>query len=178
MDLHAWGHQAHARGGDEEAIALAPVHHLGVAGDHAHAAAVCGGPERGHQPRQLVEGQALLQDEGRGEGQGPGPGHGQIVHGAVHGQLAQIPAGEAPGMHHETVRGESQPPGPGLQDGAVVEARGVGPQGGQEHTLDELLHQAAAAAVGHLDRVGPQGAGAAQGEGIQTHGVSTGAKRR
>ena len=101
---------------------------------------------------QLVGRQALLEHEREAQRQRPRARHGQVVHGAVHGQLADRAAGEADRPHHEAVGGQREPH-PVDRHGAGVAELGerLVTEGGQEEALDQRLAGLAAGAVRHRD---------------------------
>ena len=99
-------HQADAGSGDEDLVALAPVHDLGVAGDQGHARLVAGLPHRGDDALQVGQRQALLEDEGGREEQRLGAADRQVVHGAVDRQPADVAAREEQRADHEGIGGE------------------------------------------------------------------------
>ena len=112
--LDALGHHAHARRVDEDAVALALLHHLGVAGDDRHARLPRGLRHRLDDALEVREREALLEDEAGGEVQRLRARHRHVVHRAVHRQAADVAAGEeerrddvAVGGHHEAARAAS-----------------------------------------------------------------------
>jgi hypothetical protein len=150
-NLHAGGDDTDPGRIDEDAVALAAVHHLGVAGDDGDFGRGRRAAHRFHHAAQVGERKPLLQDEARGEVERLGPAHGEVVHGAVHGQGADVAPGEKDGADHEGVVAEGDAPGRKGKDGAVVERReGLVAQRGEEHRLDELLREPPAAAVREL----------------------------
>ena len=64
-----------------------------------------GGGDRLDLGAQVVRGQPLLEDQRQAERQRARAGHGQVVHRAVHRQVADRAAGEADRLHHEAVGG-------------------------------------------------------------------------
>ncbi len=87
-------HHADAGGGDEDAVALALLDHLGVAGDHRHAGLARGGGHRLDDALQVGQREAFLEDEARRQVQRPCARHGHVVDGAVHRQAADVAAGK------------------------------------------------------------------------------------
>jgi hypothetical protein len=146
-------HHADAGGGDEDAVALALLDHLGVAGHHRHAGLA---RRRGHgfdDALQLGEREAFLEDEARAQGERRGAQHGHVVERAVHGQAADVAAGEeqrrdhvAVGGHHQAVAG-----GHRQQRSVVALEQVFVVEGGREQLLDQLRRGAAARAVVHVD---------------------------
>jgi hypothetical protein len=170
------GHDPDPSGVQVDAVAMAAVDDLRVAGDDRHP----GGAGRlAHRPgddAQLGQGHALLEDRPDRQGQRQRPAHGQVVDRAVHRQVPHVPAGEEPRPDHVRVGGERQAqPGAGARRGGTrrarqphratcgqrdVEDRGVAELGEhpgqrgplerrQEQVGDELGGQPPAAAVPH-----------------------------
>ncbi len=96
-DVDALRHHPQAGGGDEEAVRLAPLHHLGVTRHHRDAGLVGGPGHALHHPGQVGQGEAFLQDEARRQVEGAGAGHGDVIDGAVDGQAAYVATGEEEG---------------------------------------------------------------------------------
>jgi hypothetical protein len=163
-EVDAVGQDADAGGGDEHAVALALLDHLGVAGHQLHAGFVRGPGHGFDDAGQVGQREALLQDEAGGEVEGGGPHHRHVVDGAVHRQAADVAAGEEQGRDHVAVGGHHQLALAQGQAGAVVAlgqvfvAQILGEQVG-----DELHHGPAAAAVAHVHAavLDVQGAGVA-----------------
>ena len=104
---------------DIAAVRLALLDHLGVAGDYLHPGDPGGGLHRGHDPDQVGDREAFLQDEAGGQVERGRPRHRQVVHGAVNGQVTDVPAGKEQRGDHIRVGGERHP-------GAVqVQLRGI-----------------------------------------------------
>ena len=182
-DLDALRHPADAGGVDEDAVALAAIDDLRVAGDDPHAGRPGGLGHRSHDAAKRFHRQPLFEDEARAEVGRLGPGHRQVVDRSADGQRADVAAGKEQRVDDEAVGGEGQPRAGGRQHGGVVRGRrgdeGRGERGEgtfrcterrQEHALDQVPHQPAAAAVRHLHGgVVAQGNGAVQVE-IVAHG--------
>ena len=101
---------ADAGGVDEEAVALAAVDHLGVAGDDRarpprRAAARIDATTR----QQRLHRQAFLEDEAGAQEQRPRAAHRQVVDRAVDRQRADVAAGEEQRPHDVGVGGEREP---------------------------------------------------------------------
>ena len=97
-------------------------------------------------------GKTLFHDEGGGQEQGTRAAHGEIIDGAVDGQLADIAAGEEERRDHERIRREGQARAAGGEDGLIVELAQVRViEGGQKQLVDQLRGQLAAAAMAHDD---------------------------
>ncbi len=150
------GQDSHARGGDEDLVALATIDHLGIAGDDRYAGFGAGFAHGGHDPPQVGHRQTFLQNKCGRKIERRGAADGQIVDRAMHGQSADVAAGEKRRPDHEGI-GCQRDPG-----GAVpVAARGAQSQCGlvfqnrwrlgtialHEHPLDQVGGQRSAAAV-------------------------------
>jgi hypothetical protein len=131
---------------------VAALHDLGVAG-HDLDAGLLGRPRRGlYLGAQLVGGQALLQHQREAQGERPRARHRQVVHGAVHRELADRAAREADRLDDEAVSGQGQPRAVHRHRARVAELRKrVVGEGGQQQALDERLAGLAAGAVRHRD---------------------------
>ena len=144
--------QPDAGGGDVAAVGLAALDDLGVAGDDLHAGGLRGRGHRGDDPLQVGDREALLQDEPGRQVQRPGAAHGQVVHRAVDGQVADVAAREEQRRDHVGVGGEGQPAGRGAQRGAVLQLlQHRVAERLQEHRLDQRLGGLAAGPVGQRD---------------------------
>jgi hypothetical protein len=153
-EVDAVGQQADTGGVDVEPVAVAAVDHLGVAGDHGDPGRPGGCAERGGDAAELVDRQALLEHHPDRQVERHGPRHGQVVDGAVHGQVADAPAGEEPRPHDVGVGGEGQPRAAGHDHGRVAEPAelAVAPaEGRQVDVLVEVAGEPPAAAVAHDD---------------------------
>ncbi len=140
-------------GGDEEAVCRAALDDLGVAGDDRRPSLARRGRHAGADGAQVVEGKALLDDEGGGERQRPRRRRRQIVDGAGHREAADVSARVDKRLHHVCVGGEGDAAGRRERGRVVqpVEYR-IG-EGAHEHVLDEVAVQLAAAAVPEEDAV-------------------------
>ena len=152
-DLDALRHHAQAGGGDEDAVRLAALDDLGVARHHRHSRLV-GGPRHAlHQPRQIGQGEAFLQDEARGQVQGPGAGHGDVVDGAMHRQAADVAAREEQRRDDMPVRAHHQAPRRRQEHRLIVAlAQQFIVQVALKEVDDELGHGPPAATMGHVHR--------------------------
>ena len=111
---------ADAGGAHVHAVGVATLDHLGVAGDHLHAGRLrgCG---RSPRPRRAARRPAgPPRAPATGQRERPSAGDGQVVDGAVDGQLADRPAGEPQRPDHVGVGGQGQP------DAVHRELAGVG----------------------------------------------------
>lgn len=138
--------------GDVAAVGLAALHHLGVPGHDRHLRRRGGPRHRRADPPQVLDREALLQDETGRQVQRPGPAHRKVVHGAVDGEVADVAAGEEQRGDHVGVGREREPRAARGEDRAVLQrfeqrvAERV-----EEHRLDQRLGRLAARAVGHRD---------------------------
>ena len=79
-------------------------------------------------------------------------GDGQIVHRAVHGQLADRSAGKKQRLHHKGIGAHGKAPAAEFEHCGIAQIFESGiAEGGQEQVLDQLVAQLAAAAVAHHD---------------------------
>ena len=140
-----------ARRRDEQPVGGAALHDLGVAGDDGDARLARRGRHAGADGAQVVQGEALLDDEGGGERQRPRRRRRQVVDGAGHGEPADVAAGKPERLHHVRVGGEGDAAGR-RQRGRVVQPlqHRVGERP-DEDVLDEVAVQLAAAAVAEQD---------------------------
>jgi hypothetical protein len=139
---------AYPGGVDEEAVAFAFVHDLGVAGDDLHAGLLRCLLHRGDELPQGFHGQALLNDEARTEVEGSRAGHRKVVHRAVHSQGAEVATGKEQRAHDVGIGGEGEPLAGDVEHAGVVlgfEQRVA--EGRDKELADELVHELAAAAV-------------------------------
>jgi hypothetical protein len=129
---------ANAGGADEHAVALALLHHLGVAGDDGHArlarAAAMDSTMRAGRPAQ-----ALLEDEAGRQVQRRGARHGHVVDRAVHRQAPMSPPGKNSGEITCPSVAITRRPLPAAAAGAVVAlAQVVVVEGAGEQLVDQL----------------------------------------
>ncbi len=87
---------------------FAPVHHFRVSGDDADPGLLRCALHRLHHPPQVVHRQALFQDQAGGEAERSSAAHGQIIDRAVHGQRADVAAGEEQRADHEGIGGKGE----------------------------------------------------------------------
>jgi hypothetical protein len=153
---HAQGHvvldHAHAGGVDVAPVGLAPLHHLGVPGDHLHPRDLGRGLHRGHDLDQVGDREALLQDEPGGQVERGRAGHRQVVDGPVDREVADVAAGKDQRRHHVGVGGQSDPAAVHVELGGVfqgLEQRVA--ERVQEDRLDQGPGGLAAGPVGHGD---------------------------
>ena len=161
---------ADARRRDEDLVALAAVDHLGVAGDERDVRFRARASHRGDDLLELRDLEPLLEDEGRREEARNRAPHGEVVHRPVHGEAADVAAGEEERAHDERVGGEGD-----ARAGADVERRlvfergeDVVREGGEKDVLEELGREATAAPVTQHDALVTRrgdGAGAEGGLG-------------
>jgi hypothetical protein len=148
---------AHAGGGDEDTVALALLHHLGVAGDHGHAGLARRRRHRLHHALEVGERITLFDDEAGRQVQRPRAQHGDVVDGAVHGQRTEVATAEEDGAHDMAVAGHDEPAafeqlgGRGQQRAVVALAQELVVEGGGKQLLDQLRGGATAGAVVQVD---------------------------
>ncbi len=148
--VHAFGQRADATGVNVDAVAVAPIHHFGVAGHEAHAGLLCRLGHGSANATQVFHGKALFQNEGAGEIQRTGAGGGHVVYRAAHSQAADVATGEEVRRHHETIGGIRQTLAgrKGRQGRGVIAAQKlVAAVGLEEHLVDDALHHRAAGTV-------------------------------
>ncbi len=175
------GDEPHPGRRDVHAIGRAPIDHLRVAGHDGHTGRRRRVGHVGHHLAQGVDGEALLEDERHRERQGTGAHHGQVVHCAVHGQVAHGAAGKAQRFDDIGVGAEGQPlPGGQRQHSGVgLRPRVVTCEGGEEHAGEQGRRGLPAGPVGQGHDLLPQ-AGAAPAKGLdalEDGGLSTGLHR-
>ena len=107
-DVHAALNHADAGRGNEYLIALAAIHHLGVAGHKLYPACAAASTHRFHHPPQIVDGQAFFENESGREIERPGAAHGQIVHRAVYRQSPNVAARKKDRRNHKGVSSKRQ----------------------------------------------------------------------
>jgi len=153
-DIHAVHDPSDARGVDEDLVRGALGDDLGVPGDDGDPGGVGGVPHGLQNPFQIRQRESLFDDQADAQVERHGAAHGQIVDGAVDGQVPDVSAGKENGVHHEGVGGKGQPRSIDGEDGPVVQPgeNGVVEQG--RHGLgDEPVGEFAAAAVVEGDGV-------------------------
>ena len=96
-------------GVDVAAVGLALLHHLGVAGDHLDPGHRGGVVHGGDDPAQVIDLEALFEDEAGGEVERNRAGHGKVVNRSVDGQVADVPAGEEQRRDDVGVGGQRDP---------------------------------------------------------------------
>ena len=105
-----------------------------------------------HRPERFHR-EPLFEDEAAAQVDRTRAAHRQIVHRAVDRQRTDVAAGKEQRMHDVGIRGESQPRAAQFKDRAVVpRLRQRAVEGRQNHLLDQLVHQLAAAAMGQRHR--------------------------
>src|ERR1035438_3297453 len=156
-------HDPDPGGIDEQPIAAALVHHLGIARHDRNARAL---RRRTHGLRdgtQRLHRQAFLQDERRAQTHRICAAYREIVDGAVYSQRPNIAAGKKERLHHVGIGGEGQPRAGGFHDGLIVHAakRGIR-ECREEDIAQQLRAELPAAAVAEQDLIAlsnRQGAG-------------------
>lgn len=91
---------------DKNPVALAAFHHLGVASYDVNAGAFGGLFDADEYIPEFLHGQALFENKREGQVARRCATHGQVVHGAVHGQFADVSAGKKDGRNHIAVGAE------------------------------------------------------------------------
>ena len=164
--LHAAGDDADAGGVDEEPVGGAARHHLGIAGGHRPPRRPGGRPQAAQDAPQHLDGQALLDHQRAAQVERHRAAHGEIVHGAVDRQRADVAARELERRHHEGVGGVGQAVAAGRELGQV-EARLVlvhrqrrAAELTDHQVVDQVAHGLAATAVGQVHHVAPHATGA------------------
>jgi hypothetical protein len=147
--------QADAGRRDVHPVGGAAVDDLGVARHDRNAGG--GGSFRhvGHDLAQLVDGEPLLQHESGGEGDRSGPHHGEVVDGAVHGEVPRRPARKAQRLDHVGVGAESQPLTRGQDEDRCIGLRlgGLCGERREEDGIEQRGRRLPAGAVGQGDHV-------------------------
>ena len=153
-ELDALGNEADPGRRDVDAVALAALDDLRVARCDHHAGASCGRSHRGGDPPQVRDGEALFDDEAGREGEWPRSRHGEVVDGAVDGELADVSTGEEERLDDVGIGGEREPPA------VEVDHRGVAEQIEEriaelleEEAFDEVACRLSARTVGEVDEL-------------------------
>ena len=102
-EFQTLGQDADGGGGDEDAVALAAFHHLGVARYHRHAGHARSFGHRFDDARQIGQRKAFFEDETGSEIERCGAHHRHVVHGAMHRQAADVATRKEQGRHHMAV---------------------------------------------------------------------------
>ena len=139
---------ANPGGIDKEAIALAFIHNLGIAGDDLDPGSLGGLLHGGGDFPQGLHRQPLFDDESGAEVARARAGHGEVVHRAMHRERAEVAAGKEKGAHDVGIGGEGDALAGEVEHAGVMLRfeQGVA-KGGHEELADELVHELAAAAV-------------------------------
>ena len=120
-ELDALGDEADPGCRDVDPVALAALDDLRVArGDH-DAGPSRGGSHRCGDPPQVRDGEALLDDEAGREGEWPRARHGEVVDGAVDGELADVSAGEEERLDDVGIGRERESPAVEVDQCSVTE---------------------------------------------------------
>ncbi len=172
-DVHARRHNANPRGGNENAVALALLDNLGVAGDDGDAGGAGSVRHAGNDAFEIAERKAFLQHEGGGKVKRPRPGHGHVVDGAMHRKRADIAARKEQGRDDMRVGAHDHAAGRDLEGGLVV---GLGKplivEMAVEERADQLGGRPAARAMRHLDRAFRQRGIASRESGFRARSCS------
>src|ERR1700756_2903443 len=151
-DVYRLLHHPNSCRRDEDLVALAAVHHLGVAGDEFDASIFSRLAHGLHDAAQFLSGKTFFEDEGCSQIERPRTTHGQIVNRSVDGQPPDVATREKQGRDHEGIGGERQARAVDFEHGLVVQLVEYGiAEPRQEHALEELGTQLAAAAVAEHD---------------------------
>ncbi len=182
-ELDALADHADAGGVEEELVAGALVHDLGVAGDDLHAGLRRRRGHRAGDGAQRLHLQPLLDDGAAGEVERRRAPHGEVVDRAADRQLADVAAREEQGVDDEGVRGEGQPVSQPRQVRQReprlvvqrVQRRVV--EGRDEDVVDQVPHRRAAAPVRqrhfrHVDGAAPARGGTTRGLRRLAHAAS------
>ena len=153
-DVHSVGHQPDAGGVDEEPVRTALSDDLGVPGDDADARLCRGLAHRLGDGAEDLDLQALLDDESRRQSEGLSTAAGEVVDGAVDGEVADVAAGEEQRVDHVGVGGQRDPPAVGLQHRRIPRRAAGRAEGRQEEVLDQFFGEDASPAVAHDDALG------------------------
>ena len=141
--------------GDVHRVGVAALDDLGVAGHHLDAGALRGRGDRldlGARSSAARPSSSISDERQR---ERPGPGDGQVVDGAVDGEVADRAAGEADRLDHEAVSGHRELGAAHRDDAGVAQRveRGRAKAGASSPSIS-VWRRLAARAVGHRDRAG------------------------
>ena len=89
-----------------DAVAVAPIHYFGVAGDNLDAGGTGRGCHGCDNDAQVVDGHSFFEDEAHAEIARLRAAHGEIIDRAVHGQIANIATGKEEWPHHKRIGAE------------------------------------------------------------------------
>src|ERR1019366_281719 len=151
-DVYAALDDADSGSCDEYLVALSTVDHFGVAGDELNAC-ICGrGSHRLHHAAQIVDGQALFEDECGRKIEWACPAHREIVDGAMDCATTDIAAWEKYRCHDKRIgckRHARAADGDDCLIIELVEDRIV--EGGQEYFVDQVGGKFSTAAMAQHD---------------------------
>jgi hypothetical protein len=173
------GDDADAGRRDIDAVALALLHHLGVAGDDGNLGS--GGRQRHRvdNARQIAERESFLENEARRQVERRRAHHRDVVDRPVYRQAADVAAGEEQRPDDMRIGGQHQPAGGHRQHRRVVALPEIGiAQPAGEQLVDQLRHRASAAAVGHVDPALPQIERACVALAQRIHGATAASAKR
>ena len=132
----------------EDAVRLAALDDLRVAGDDVHRGLARRVANRAEHALQRLEREPLLEDQAAGQPERTGAAHGEVVHRAVHRELPDVTAREEQRGDDVRVRRERQAAPVHAEDRSVVVGLQLGVrEPGRDRLLDEPVHQAASASV-------------------------------
>jgi len=107
-------------GVDKKAVTFSLVHHLRVTGDQSNAGAPRSSRHTFDHGAEGLHRQAFLENETGAQVKRPRPTHREVVHGTVHGQVTNIPAGKDERAHDIRIGGERQARAVQAQHRAIV----------------------------------------------------------
>ena len=141
--------------GDVQPVGRSLRDHLRVTGDDLHAGRVGRCLHVGDDRPEPVDHEPLLDHERRREPLRPRPADREVVDGAVHREVADGPARELDGLHHERVGGEGQALLRGQREHrAVPELLELGvPEGLDEDVVGQRRRRLAAGSVRQRDHL-------------------------
>ena len=147
------GQQTDTGGRDEDAVTLAALDHLGIAGHHGHAGRACRPCHAVDDTRQVAQRKTLLEDECRRQPERLRPHHGDIVDRAVHRQATDIAAGKEQRRDHMAVRRHHQPALAWRRQHSPVIALGqpLVTEAARKKFVDQMRHRPATGAMRHFD---------------------------
>ncbi len=152
-DPHPLRHDAHAAGVEIGPVAASGLDYLGVAGHHLHTTFFGSRAYGGEDAPQILHWEPLLEDQAQHQPQRPCAGHCQVVDRAVYREAADVAAGEEQRPHHEAVGGQGQASVRCIEHGGIGGAAGRGAQRRQDHLVQQLRLQPAAAPMREADHL-------------------------
>jgi hypothetical protein len=149
--LHTRIDQTDAGGGDVHPVGLSVLHHLGVAADDADAGAsrACGNGT--HLAGEHGRWQSGFEHERDEQRRRHGSRHRQVVHRAVHGELADRSTRKPQRPDDETVGGKGEPSAVDREKRGIRERPGGVTEERHDQPLEEPAAGPPSGAVRHLD---------------------------